>query len=232
MKEARKDLEKKALELSHTTESIQTESKKRTSLGKRRLQEEYQLSESSRMTKNLKKEDDETKRQLELKEKELHFLRQQERHQRESAELKIAEKEVEIRSLKEKLLKEERDEMEEQLKFMELELHSLRQQEKHQRDSAEVHIQAVIKEKEAEIRVLKEKVSQVEHELNLEKVKNDKLRECLHLTTIELTRQCERVRGLERHRAEMERERSLVDIRMIIETAKRKVGITFLSIML
>ena len=176
MQEARRDIGEKAQELVCATESIRTESKKKVSLGKRRLQEKDQLCESSRKTKKLRKERDETRKQLELKEQELHFLRQEERHQRESAELQI---------------------------------------------------QAVIREKEAEIRFLKEKLAQMERELSSEREKNDGLCERLQQSTAELAKQCERVRGLERSRAELERERRRVDTRMIFEIARREVGIPY-----
>ena len=165
----------KVYELVCTTKSVQTESKKRGSLGKRRLQEKDQLCESSRRTKKLRKDRDETSKQLELKELELHFLRQQERHQR---------------------------------------------------DKAQLQIRAVIAEKDAEIRFLKEKLAEVERELISEREKNEELRERLQKTTADLAKQCERVRGLERSRGELERERRRVDTRIIIETARREVGIT------
>ena len=163
----------KAHELVCTTESVQTESKKRGSLGKWRLQEKDKLCESSRKTKKLKKDRDETRKQLKLKEQELHFLRQQERHQRDNADLRV-----------------------------------------------------VIAEKETEIRLLKEKLSEMEHELISERGRNEELRERLQQSTADLAEQCERVRGLERSRAELERERRRVDTRIIIETARREVGIT------
>ena len=163
----------KAHELVCVTESIRTESKKKVSLRKRRLQEKDKLCESSKKTEKLRKERDETRKQLELKEKELHFLCQQERHQRYNADLRV-----------------------------------------------------VIAEKETEIRLLKEKLSEVERDLISERVKNEELRERLQQTTADLAEQCERVRGLERSRAELERERRRVDTRIIIETARREVGIT------
>ena len=163
----------KAHELVCTTESVQTESKKRGSLGKWRLQEKDKLCESSRKTKKLKKDRDETRKQLKLKEQELHFLRQQERHQRDNADLRV-----------------------------------------------------VIAEKETEIRLLKEKLSEMEHELISERGRNEELCERLQQSTADLAEQCERVRGLERSRAELERERRRVDTRIIIETARREVGIT------
>ena len=165
----------KAHELVCTTESVQTESKKRGSLGKRRLQEKDKLCESSRKTKKLRKERDETRKQLELKELELHFIHQQERYQK---------------------------------------------------DKAQLQIRAVIAEKDAEIRFLKEKLAEVEHELISERGKNEELRERLQQTTADLAEQCERVRGLERSRAELERERRRVDTRIMLETARREVGIT------
>ena len=173
MQETCRDLGGKARKLVCTTESIQTESRKRVSLGKRRLQEKDKLCESSRKTRKLRKERDETRKQLELKEQELHFFRQQERHQRDNADLRV-----------------------------------------------------VIAEKETEIRLLKEKLSEVERELISERGKNEELREQLQQTTADLAEQCERVRGLERSRAELERERRRVDTRIIIETARREVGIT------
>ena len=189
----------KAYELVCTTKSVQTESKKRGSLGKRRLQEKDKLCESSRKIKKLRKERDETRKQLELKEQELYFLHQLERRQEDSAKLHIqtaiAEKEAELRLLL----------------------------ERHQRDNADLRV--VIAEKEAEIRFLREELSEVERELISERDKNDKLRERLQKTTADLAEQCERVRGLERSRAELERERMRVDTRIIIETARREVGI-------
>ena len=129
------------------------------------------LCESSRKTKKLRKERDETRKQLELKEQELHFLCQQERHQRDNADLRV-----------------------------------------------------VIAEKETEIRLLKEKLSEVERELISERGKNEELRERLQQTTVDLAKQCERARGLERCRAELERERRRMDTKIIIETARREVA--------
>ena len=166
-----------AQELVYTTESIQIESRERVSLGKRRLQEKDQLCESSRKTKKLRKEMDETRNKLELKEQELHFLRQQERHQRDNADLRV-----------------------------------------------------VIAEKEAEIKFLKEKLSELESELNSEKVRNKELCERLEQTTVKLSKKSERVRGLKKRLAELERERRQVDTRIIIETARRMVIIDSLSI--
>ena len=199
MQEACRDLGEKAHELVCITESVQTESKKRGSLGKRRLQAKDKLCKSSRRTKKLRKERDETRKQLELKEQEVYFLHQLER-QEDSTKLHIqaaiAEKEAELRLLL----------------------------ERHQRDKADLRV--VIAEKEAEIRFLKEKLSEIEHELISERGKNEELGEQLQQTTADLAEQCERVRGLERYRAELERERMRVDTRIIIETTRRMVGIT------
>ena len=121
-------------------------------------------------------------------------------------------------------LRKERDETRKQLELKEQELHFLRQQERHQRDNADLRV--VIAEKETEIRLLKDKLSEVERELISERGKNEELRERLQQTTADLAEQCERVRGLERSRAELERERRQVDTRIMLETARRKVGIT------
>ena len=163
----------KARKLTHTAESIQTESKKKVSLDKRQLQEKDKLSESSRKTSNLRKERDETRKQLELKEQELHFLRQKERHQRDNLDLRV-----------------------------------------------------VIAEKETEIRYLKAHTLVKDHEMILERGKHEELRKRLKRTTVDLAKQFERVRKLERSRAELERERRRVDTRIMLETARREVGIT------
>ena len=110
------------------------------------------------------------------------------------------------------------------MELKEQELHFLCQQERHQRDNADLRV--VIAEKETEIRLLKEKLSEVERELISERGKNEELRERLQQTTADLAEQYERVRGLERSRAELERERRRVDTRIVIETARREVGIT------
>ena len=159
----------------------------------RRLQDKVQLCESSKKTEKLIKERDETKKQLELKEQELHFLH---RHQEDSAKLQIrmvvAEKEAEL-------------------------------QKRHQKDNADLRV--VIAAKEAEIKFLNEKLSEVERELISERKKNEELHERLQQTTADLAEQCERVRWLERSRAELERERRRVDTRIMLETAGRMVDI-------
>ena len=81
----------------------------------------------------------------------------------------------------------------------------------------------IIASKEMEIKDLNKRLTQVEHELILEKVKSDELCEQLRQTTAELVEQCKRVRGLERSRAELDRERSLVDTRILIEIARNEV---------
>ena len=84
----------------------------------------------------------------------------------------------------------------------------------------------VIAEKEAEIRLLKEHTSVENHELITERAKIEKLHEQLRQRSEVLAKQCERVRELERSRAELERERRQVDTRIMLEIAKREVSIT------
>ena len=64
---------------------------------------------------------------------------------------------------------------------------------------------------------------EVERELKCAKEEHEQLCQCFKQTTVELVEQCEQVRGLERNRAELERERSQVDTKLKIEIAKSEV---------
>ena len=175
LKKSREDLKLRAPQLISTTDSIQVESRKRKSIGKRRRQEKDQLCESSGKIKKLKRKRDEAARKLEFREKEL-----------------------EIFHLKQDTIKSS---------FT----------------AKEANLLTVIAGKKMEIRDLTEKLTRVEHELRLEKVNIEELREQLRQTTAKLVEQYKRVRGLERSRAELERERSRVDTRILIEIARNKV---------
>ena len=102
------DVEKNASNFSETVESIRMESQKKRSLGKRRIQEKEQLLEKAEKKVKLTEERDETMGQLERTEREVYFLRT---HQDTDEELRviIAGKEAEIKILKERLVRVERD---------------------------------------------------------------------------------------------------------------------------
>lgn len=136
-------------------------------LGKRSIQEKEKLSRLTQDKEKLSKERSEAKRQLEFKEKELHFLRT---HQ----------------------------------------------------DTNEA-LRAIIEAKEANITHLKKQIAQMESHLDAMRDECKMLRSRLEETDMELAKQSERVRELERTQASLDRERIQVDARIIAEVAKNEV---------
>ena len=121
-------------------------------------------------------------------------------------------------SRKIKKLKKGSDDMRWQLELKEQELHFFRQLEKYQSDNADLRV--AIGRKEVEIEFLQKQLSKVENDLSLEKEKSEELRKRLHQTELELAKLCERLQGLEKGRAELERERGQIHAGMIAKLAE------------
>ena len=162
------EVEKRTLQLTKAKQSVEIESQKKVSLGKRRIQARDQLSELAEKRRKLNEERDEAKRQLELREQELHYLR---------------------------LYQNTNDEK----------------------------WKAIVVCKEVEIEKLKQQLAKVESDLRVARDESDRLHMQLQQTTMELVKQSERVRGLERNLASLERERRQVDARIIVEIARNEV---------
>ena len=82
---------------------------------------------------------------------------------------------------------------------------------------------AIVAGKQMEIENLKQQLAKVDNELKVAKVESNRLHMQLQQTTVELAKQSERARGLERILAGLERERRQVDARIIIEIARKEV---------
>ena len=122
-----------------------------------------------------------------------------------------------------KKLSEERNKTMKKLEMKEQELHFL---SLHQSTSEDLELRAIIASKETETKNVKERLAQVERDLSVAKDECERLRMQLQQTTTELAEQSERVRGLERVRANLERERRQVDARIIAQITRHEVNDT------
>lgn len=133
------------------------------------------------------------------------------------AKKRIQEKEQLSGSSQEmKKLIEERNETKKKLEFKEQELHFFCL---HQSTSDDSELRVVIAAKETEIKNIKERLVRVEHDLSIARDECERLRTQLEQTTVELAKQSERVRLLERTRARLERQRRQVDARLMAKIA-------------
>ena len=234
-------LEKRTPELSKTKEAINTEKKRKATIERKRFDTKQQLMVSSEKLTELTRERDDTKRELEEKEEELALLQLGEQQQIDDERL-ISDTKQEIQELEQDVarverqlieakdaqvttmskhmeeLSEQRDQIKTEIEKKEKELEIFRR--KAQNDAK---FRDVIERKVAEVRRLRSHMTEVEEDLSRTKEQHDKFREQLKETTAELSKNCELVRGLEKHQAELERERSRVDAKLKMEIAKSKV---------
>lgn len=120
-----------------------------------------------------------------------------------------------------KKLSEERNKTRKKLEKKEQELHFF---SLHQSTSDDLELRAIIAGKETEIKNVKERLVRVERDLSIARDECERLRMQLQQTSVELAEQSERVRGLERVRADLERERRQVDARIIAQIARHEVN--------
>ena len=233
-------MERKTRELTKTKEAIKIGRKKKAIIEKKRVDTKHQLKESSKKLKELIRERDDTKRELEEKEEELALLQLVGPQQVDAKTIQsaIADKKEEIQELEHEVMRverelsqardaqatkmtEQRDQIKRDLDKKEKELHLFRMQAESQKNNTKW--QAIIERKEAEVGQLRSHMTKVERDLSRAKEEHKKFREQLHHTTQELAENCEQVRGLEKSRAELERERSRVDTKLKIEIAESEV---------
>ena len=234
-------LEKRTPELSKTKEAINTEKKRKATIERKRFDTKQQLMVSSEKLTELTRERDDTKRELEEKEEELALLQLGEQQRIDDERLisdtkqKIQELEQDVSRVERQLieakdaqvttltkhmeeLSEERDQIKTEIEEKECDLEIFRKKAHNQ-----PKFRAVIERKEAEVGRLRSHMTEVEEDLSRTMEQHDKFREQLKETTAELSENCERVRGLEKYQAELERERSRVDAKLKMEIAKSKV---------
>ena len=190
--------------------------------------------------KELTRDRDDTKSELEEKEEELTLLQLggQQQIDNESIQSAIADKKEEIQELKHEVTRvekelsqardvqvarmtDQRDQIKKDLKKKEKELHLFRMQARSQKDS--MKWQGIIERKEAEVGRLCSHMIEVEGDLCQAKEEHAQFIEQLRQATVQLTENCERVRVLEKSRAELERERSRVDTKLKMEIAHSEV---------
>ena len=241
------DLEKRTQELTKTTEDIKIGRKKKAVTENKRISKKLQLMECSEKLKELTRERDDTRRELEEKEEELAILQLADNGEQEQIddESIISEKKEEIKKLEHDVaiverqiinarddqvvtiierveeLSEQRDQIKAEIEKKEKELKIFRRKACNQMNDE--NLRAFIKRKEAEIGRLRCHMTEVEEDLSRTQEEHDKFRKQLKRTTVELVENCEHVRGLEKSRAELERERSLVDTKLKMEFAKSEV---------
>ena len=190
--------------------------------------------------KELTRDRDDTKRELEEKEEELTLLQLggQQQIDNESIQSAIADKKEEIQESKHEVTRvekelsqardvqvarmtDQRDQTKKDLEKKEKELHLFRMQARSQKDS--MKWQGIIERKEAEVGQLRSHMIEVEGDLCQAKEEHAQFIEQLRQATVQLTENCERVRVLEKSRAELERERSRVDTKLKMEIAHSEV---------
>ena len=116
---------------------------------------------------------------------------------------------------------EQRDQIRKDLNKKEKELHLFRLQAQSQKDT--MKWQGIIERKEAEVDRLHSHMNEVEGDLCQAKGEHVQFLEQLRRATAQLTEKSERVRILEKSRAELERERSRVDTKLKMEIAHSEV---------
>ena len=116
---------------------------------------------------------------------------------------------------------EQRDQIKKDLEKKEKELYIFHLQAQSQKDS--MKWRGIIERKEAEVGRLRSHFNEVEGDLCRAKEEHVQFLEQLRRSTAQLTEDCERVRLLEKSRAELERERSQVDTKLKMEIAHSEV---------
>ena len=209
----------------------------------RRITTKQQLMECSEKLKELTRERDDTRRELEEKEEELAILQHADNGEQEQIddesikeEIKKLERDVaiverqvikardtQVMTITERMeeLSEQRDQIKEEIEQKEKELEIFRRKACNQKNGE--NLRAFIKRKEAEVSRLCCHMTEVEEDLSRTQEEHDKFRKQLKQTTVELVKNYEHVRGLEKSRAELERERSRVDTKLKMEIAKSEV---------
>ena len=241
------DLEKRTQELTKTTEDIKIGRKKKAMTENKRISKKRQLMECSEKLKELTKERDDTRRELEEKEEELTILQLADNGEQEQIddESIVSEKKEEIKKLDRDVaiverqiikarddqivtiterveeLSEQRDQIKAEIEKKEKELKIFHRKACNQMNDE--NLKAFIKRKEAEVSRLRCHMTEVEEDLSRTQEEHDKFRKQLKQTTVELVENCEHVRALEKSRAELERERSRVDTKLKMEIAKSEV---------
>ena len=202
------------------------------------------MTECSEKLKVLTRERDKTKRELEEREEELAILQLGEQQQIDDESI-ISEKKEEIEELvcdvaniERQIMKarntqemtiaecmeelsEQRDQIKAEIEKKEKELEIFRRKARNQMNNEK--LRAFIKRKEAEVGQLRCHMTEVEEDLSQTKEEHDTFRKQLKQMTVELVANSEHVRGLEKCRAELERERSRVDTKLKMEIAKSEV---------
>ena len=196
---------------------------------KTRHDTKYQLKESSVRLKELTRVRDDTKRELEEKEEELALL-QHVGHQQIDVEIIFSHKKIileleqDVAGVETQLIQakdalmttmdkyieefsEERAQLKTDIEKREKELDIFRRAAHNKKNDA--RLMALIERKEAEVSKLRSHMTEVEIDLSHSKEEREKF--------------CELVRGLEKSRAELERERSRVDTELKKEIAERVV---------
>ena len=238
------NLEKRTQELTKTKEDIKIGRKKKATTENKRISTKQQVTECSEKLKVLTRERDKTKRELEEKEEELAILQLGEQQQIDDESI-ISEKKEEIEELvcdvanverqimkardtqemtiaeRMEELSEQRDQIKAEIEKKERELEIFRRKARNQMNNEK--LRAFIKRKEAEVGQLRCHMTEVEEDLSQTKEEHDKFRKQLKQMTVELVENSEHVRGLEKSRAELERERSQVDTKLKMEIAKSEV---------
>ena len=216
---------------------------------KKRISTKQQLMECSQKLKELTRERDDTRRELEEKEEELAILQLGEQQQIDDESI-ISEKKEEIEELvcdvanierqiikardtqemtiaeRMEELSEQRDQIKAEIEKKEKELEIFHRKARNQMNNEK--LRAFIMRKEAEVGQLHSHMTEVEEDLSRTQEEHDKFRKQLKQTTVELVENCEQVRGLEKSCTELERERSRVDTKLKMEIAKSEVYIMIL----
>ena len=237
-------MEKKTRELTKTKEAIKVGRKNKAAIHRKRLDTKQQLMDSSEKLKKLTRERDDTKRELEEKEEELALLQYGEQRQidderiisnkkEEIQELEqdvaiverqlIEAKDAQVTTMTERIeeLSKQRDQIKTEIEKREKELVIFRRKAHNQKNDAK--LRAFIERKEAEVGRLRSHMTEVEEDLSRTKEQRSKFREQLLQVSLDFAENCERVRGLEKSRAELERDRSLVDTKLKMEIAESEV---------
>ena len=231
-----------------TKEVIKKEKKNKVAIEVKRIETKHCLKESSLKLKELIKEKEDTQKKLEEKKVDLSFLLMRKEQQSGDEVLKsmITRKKVQISQLNQEVyrvereltqardaqllmasklveeLSEEIDQIRKDLDERETELSFLLGlQKQSQMNNAE--LRATIERKQAEIDRLRGHMTDIKSDLSVAEKQHKELCQCLHETTTKLVEQSEQVRGLDKIRAGLERERNQVDTKLKIVIARSEV---------
>ena len=237
-------MEEKTRELTKTKEAIKIGRKNKAAIHRKRLDTKQQLTDSSEKLKKLTRERDDTKVELEEKEEELALLQYGEQQQIDDERI-ISDKKEEIRELEQDVarvesqlieakdaqvttmterieeLSEQRDQIRTEIEKREKELEIFRRKAHNQKNDS--RLSAFIERKEAEVGRLRSHMTEVEEDLSRTMEQHIKFREQLLQVSLDFAENCERVRGLEKSQAELERDRSRVDTKLKMEIAESEV---------